>query len=194
MNVISGAFRRSFRLRLLAAFLAAALIPLTVSLWMTGQMFRSQQHIRVRQEMKEELEIVTEVLDSMHLGFREAAGTLCTDRMVTRALGHPGPSITGTAVNNELFRATEQSRAAASFELYDRDGNRRYSTTGSSKSVSLKTDWGLLKRADQENGLVYVTTEDPYDQESPVLTGAAPESHELGGSGPSGCPCEARGR
>ena len=115
MSGISGAFRRSFRLRLLAAFLAAALIPLTVSLWMTGRMFRSQQHIRVRQEMKEELEIVTEVLDSMHLGFREAAGTLCSDRMVMRALGHPGPSITGTAVNNALFRATEQSRAAASF-------------------------------------------------------------------------------
>ena len=183
MSGISGAFRRSFRLRLLAAFLAAALIPLTVSLWMTGRMFRSQQHIRVRQEMKEELEIVTEVLDSMHLGFREAAGTLCSDRMVMRALGHPGPSITGTAVNNALFRATEQSRAAASFELYDRDGNRRYSTTGSSKAVSLKTDWGLLKRAEQADGLVYVTTEDPEDQESPVLTGAAPirEGNELAG-------------
>ena len=183
MSGIFGAFRRSFRLRLLAAFLAAALIPLTVSLWMTGRMFRSQQHIRVRQEMKEELEIVTEVLDSMHLGFREAAGTLCSDRMVARALGHPGPSITGTAVNNALFRATEQSRAAASFELYDKDGIRRYSTTGSSKAVSLKTDWGLLNRAEQADGLVYVTTEDPDDQESPVLTGAAPirEGDELAG-------------
>ena len=183
MKGIPVAFRKSFRLRLLAAFIAAALIPLTVSLWVTGRMFRSQQHSRVRQEMKEELQIVTEVLDTMHLGFRDAAGTLCSDRMVMRALLHPGPSITGTAVNNALFRATEQSRAAASFELYDRDGIRRYSTTGSSKAVSMKTDWGLLKRAEQENSLVYVTTEDPDDQESPVLTGAAPirEGGELAG-------------
>ncbi|MBQ7535034.1 MAG: histidine kinase [Stomatobaculum sp.] len=183
MNRFSGMFRKSFRMRLLATFLAAALIPLTVSLWMTGQMFRSQENLNMRQEMQEELEIVTEVLDTMHSGFLEAAGSLCSDRMVARSLLQQGHSFTGTSVNNVLFQATEQCRAAATFELYDREGNRRYSTAGSEKTRTRKTDWGLLKRAEEADGLVYVTTEDPENTEEALLSGAAAirDGEELAG-------------
>lgn len=163
-------FRASFRLRLFAAMLCVSLIPLSLALIVMSGAFRSRQRLQSEQEAARELQGIVELLNTVHEGFSEAAELLASSSLVREALG--GEAVSTTAVNATLYSATENLRKAAYFELCDSEGRRRFSTLNRPGREPLSVDWGVLKEAGLQEGLVYSTTEDSADSSVPLMRGA----------------------
>lgn len=161
----------SFRARLFAAFLLASLVPLLICSAMLLQIFRLRMTDAAESEALEHLNSALHALDEAHGGFVRAADALREDPMVLSALS--GSSGEDTRVYARLFEATASARDCARFDLYDAQGNWRYSTRNAPAVRTLPVDWGPLHHAREGSGLVFTACEDPEDGGAPLLQGAA---------------------
>lgn len=167
----------SFRTRLFAGFLIVSLIPLLICSSMLLQIFRLQLTSRAEEEAREYLDGLSHTMDSIYAGFCRAVSTLQGNPLVTGALTGDGGE--DTEVHKILFSATEDSRLYAGFDLYDNEGNRRYSTQGASGQKQLSTHWGILYAA-HGNELTFAACEDVSDTSLPLLQGAVPLYDQAG--------------
>ncbi len=162
---------RSFRNRLAAAFLVASLIPLLICSASLLEISRLRMNNQTESDAQIQAQNMRQALDRMTSGFSDAAKALEGNTLVTRALS--GSRESDTMVYDALFTATAGMREWASFELYDADGQRRYTTRGSFRPGALLTDWGILYAARQNPGVpVYAGCEDPSNNALPLLQGA----------------------
>lgn len=161
----------SFRARLFAAFLLASLVPLLICSAMLLQIFRLRMTDAAETEARAHLNSALHVLDEAHGGFVRAADALRGDPLVVSALA--GRVGTDAQVYARLFDATASARDCARFDLYDAQGNWRYSTRNAPAVRALPVDWGPLHHAREGAGLVFTACEDPMDSGAPLLQGAA---------------------
>lgn len=160
----------SFRARLFGAFLLASLVPLLICSAMLLQVFRLRMTDAAEAEARAHLDSALHALDEAYGGFVRAADALRGDPLVLSALADRGGA--DTQVYARLFEATASARDCARFDLYDAQGNWRYSTRNA-PAAPLPTDWGPLHHARGREGLVFTACEDPADSGSPLLQGAA---------------------
>lgn len=165
--------RRSFRNRLTFSFLVVSLIPLLICSGSLLQISRLRMNSRTESDAQIQAQTMALALDRMDEGLLKAAAALQGDPLVARALA--GGNASDTKVYDTLFTATAGTREWASFELYDGEGQRRYTTRGYFHPGSLPTNWGLLHTAGQTPGEpVFVSSEDGADgglQAAVQLTG-----------------------
>ncbi len=161
----------SFQFRLFAAFLAAALVPLLVCSSMLLQIFRLRMTDVAEEEARDHLNSALHALDEGYVNFSRAAEELQKDPLVLRAL--TDDTAEDTQVYARLYAATAGARDYAQFDLYDSDGNWRYSTRNGPSHAHMPTDWGPLHHARGREGLVFTACQDPTDDASPLLQGAA---------------------
>lgn len=159
-------FQNSFRKRLFGAFLLCSLIPLLLSLLVLFSAFRGSRKEQVDKEGRESLKLIRESIiearDSITLALQELSESVELKRALTEERKE------GTEVNRLLFSLTEGLRDTVRFDIYDKEGNLRYSTAPYLESRSLPTDWGILQRASQGNSPVYESLEGS-DSRSPLF-------------------------
>ena len=150
-------FQNSFRRRLFGAFLLCSLIPLLLSLLVLFSAFRGSRKEQVDKEGRESLKLIREsiieVRDSITLALQELSESVELKRALTEERKE------GTEVNRLLFSLTEGLRDTVRFDIYDKEGNLRYSTAPYLESRSLPTDWGILQRATRADSPVYESSE-----------------------------------
>ena len=159
-------FQNSFRKRLFGAFLLCSLIPLLLSLLVLFSAFRGSRKEQVDKEGRESLKLIRESFieegDSITLALQELSESV----ELKRALSEERKE--GTEVNRLLFSLTEGLRDTVRFDIYDKEGNLRYSTAPYLESRSLPTDWGILQRATRVDSPVYESLEGS-DSRSPLF-------------------------
>lgn len=172
----------SFQVRLFAAFLAAALVPLLICSTMLLQIFRLRMTDAAEEQARDQLSRALHALDEGCAGFSSAVDALRREPLVLDALTTGG--VEDTRVNARLFAATGPARDYARFDLYDSEGNWRYSTRNepSEQEKRLPLRWGVLYQAESGEELSFTAAGDPADAGSPLLRGAAPLA------GPDGVP------
>ena len=150
-------FQNSFRKRLFGAFLLCSLIPLLLSLLIMFSAFRGSRKEQVDKEGRESLKLIRESIieegDSITLALQELSESV----ELKRALSEERKE--GTEVNRLLFSLTEGLRDTVRFDIYDKEGNLRYSTAPYLESYSLPTNWGILQRATRADSPVYESSE-----------------------------------
>lgn len=163
--------RVSFRVRLFAAFLAAALVPLLICSAMLIQIFRLRMDAATAAEAQANLTGVLHALEEGYDGFSSAAAALREDPLVLNALC--GGDVADTQVYARLFAATGGIRDYARFDLYDGEGVCRYSTRTAPAAQQLSTRWGVLQKAPDTGEIAFFAGEDVSGGSSPLLQGAA---------------------
>ena len=150
-------FQNSFRKRLFGAFLLCSLIPLLLSLLTMFSAFRGSRKEQVDKEGRESLKLIRESIieegDSITLALRELSDSV----ELKRALSEERKE--RAEVNRLLFSLTEGLRDTVRFDIYDKEGNLRYSTAPYLESYSLPTNWGILQRATRADSPVYESSE-----------------------------------
>ena len=150
-------FQNSFRKRLFGAFLLCSLIPLLLSLLIMFSAFRGSRKEQVDKEGRESLKLIRESIieegDSITLALQELSDSV----ELKRALSEERKE--RAEVNRLLFSLTEGLRDTVRFDIYDKEGNLRYSTAPYLESYSLPTNWGILQRATRADSPVYESTE-----------------------------------
>lgn len=163
--------RHSFRTRLFVGFLLASLLPVLLCSAMLLQVFRLRLDSQVSEESQEYLSHVMASLDSLYAGFYQTAMALKSSPYVVPALASGQRE--SSMIYNELYSATEGSRASAQFDLYDGEGNWLYSTKSAPVSHKLPTRWGVLYAAAQTDGLAFSQVDGGDGNGAPLLQGAA---------------------
>ena len=150
-------FQNSFRKRLFGAFLLCSLIPLLLSLLVLFSAFRGSRKEQVDKEGRESLKLIRESIieegDSITLALQELSDSV----KLKRALSEERKE--RAEVNRLLFSLTEGLRDTVRFDIYDKEGNLRYSTAPYLESYSLPTNWGILQRATRADSPVYESSE-----------------------------------
>ena len=159
-------FQNSFRRRLFGAFLLCSLIPLLLSLLVLFSAIRGSRKEQVGREGRESLRFIRESLIEEGDGITLALQELSESVDLKRALSEERKE--GTEVNRLLFSLTEGLRDTVRFDIYDKEGNLRYSTAPYLESRSLPTDWGILQRATSVDSPVYESLEGS-DSRSPLF-------------------------
>ena len=161
----------SFRTRLFVGFLVASLVPVLLCSAMLLQVFRLRLDSQTDQESRGQLDRVVETLDSLYAGFRQTALALQASPYVAPALaGGQGES---GMVYSELYSATEGSRSAARFDLFNGDGTCLYSTGSAPFGAQLPTHWGVLHAARQTKSLVFAQVDGGEGNSAVLFQGAA---------------------
>lgn len=161
----------SFRNRLLASFLFASLVPMLICSVLLFQISRFQMDSRTKSDAQEQAENICQSLDLIADALTQSAQQLQGNAVLSRAFS--GSEGDDTHVNNALFSATNSVRELGVFQLYDLQGQQRYSTQGVAHTQTLSTRWGVLYSAAQNDGApVYFTTQDLEDTQTPLLQGA----------------------
>ena len=159
-------FQNSFRKRLFGAFLLCSLIPLLLSLLIMFSAFRGSRKEQVDKEGRESLKLIRESIieegDSITLALQKLSDSV----ELKRALSEERKE--RAEVNRLLFSLTEGLRDTVRFDIYDKEGNLRYSTAPYLESYSLPTNWGILQRATRADSPVYESAEGS-DSRSPLF-------------------------
>ena len=150
-------FQNSFRKRLFGAFLLCSLIPLLLSLLVLFSAFRGSRKEQVDKEGRESLKLIRESIIEEGDRITLALQKLSDSVELKRALSEERKE--RTEVNRLLFSLTEGLRDTVRFDIYDKEGNLRYSTAPYLESRSLPTDWGILQRATRADSPVYESLE-----------------------------------
>ena len=150
-------FQNSFRKRLFGAFLLCSLIPLLLSLLVLFSAFRGSKKEQVDKEGRESLKLIRESIIEEGDRITLALQKLSDSVELKRALSEERKE--RTEVNRLLFSLTEGLRDTVRFDIYDKEGNLRYSTAPYLESRSLPTDWGILQRATRADSPVYESSE-----------------------------------
>ena len=150
-------FQNSFRKRLFGAFLLCSLIPLLLSLLIMFSAFRGSRKEQVDKEGRESLKLIRESIIEEGDGITLALQELSDSIELKRALSEERKE--RAEVNRLLFSLTEGLRDTVRFDIYDKEGNLRYSTAPYLESYSLPTDWGILQRATRADSPVYESSE-----------------------------------
>ncbi|MDE7172708.1 MAG: sensor histidine kinase [Oscillospiraceae bacterium] len=169
----------SFRTRLFGALLAAALVPLLICSAMLLQIFRLRMTDTAEEQARDHLGHALRVMDEEYAGFSDAVDALRRDPLVLGALTVGG--VEDTQVNAQLFSAAGTARNHARFDLYDKEGNWRYSTRNAPAERRLSLNWGVLYQAEERDALAFTAAGDPTDTGSPLLLGAAVLTDQDGG-------------
>ena len=159
-------FQNSFRKRLFGAFLLCSLIPLLLSLLVLFSAFRGSRKEQVDKEGRESLKLIRESIIEEGDRITLALQKLSDSVELKRALSEERKE--RTEVNRLLFSLTEGLRDTVRFDIYDKEGNLRYSTAPYLESRSLPTDWGILQRATRVDSPVYESLEGS-DSRSPLF-------------------------
>lgn len=162
---------KSFRFRLFLSFLAVSLVPLLLCSSMLLQIFRLRLTEAAKDESASHLNSVTHILDTTCNDLALAVRQVQQDPIIAQAL--LGDDTKDTRVYSRLFDATKGQRRNARFDLYDTQGNWRYSTQNSPDARTLPIHWGILHQAAHTDGLRFSASEDVSDTSLPMLQGAA---------------------
>ena len=150
-------FQNSFRKRLFGAFLLCSLIPLLLSLLVLFSAFRGSRKEQVDKEGRESLKLIRESIIEEGASITLALQELSDSVKLKRALSEERKE--RAEVNRLLFSLTEGLRDTVRFDIYDKEGNLRYSTAPYLESYSLPTNWGILQRATCADSPVYESSE-----------------------------------
>ena len=158
----------SFRFRLFISFVLVSAIPTILCAVLLQQVFTNRMEARQDEQLTEELAGVCEGLSLLEENLSRASEKICSSQEAAAAL--QGAESDETSVNNLLFAAAADCPVPAAFSLYTAEGALSFSTAAG--DPSLPADWGILKAAEREDGLVFRAGDNPADTSRPVLYAA----------------------
>lgn len=135
----------SFKIRLLLAFLLASLIPLVLSSLLLIKTAQIRLNIQAQNNIQEQLNVLSQTLDSICRNFENAKNTLQKSELVSSALLETTPTEI-TEINTLLFSTTDMVRKYASVHLYNLQGEQKYSTSNKPNRPNLSLQWGILHK------------------------------------------------
>lgn len=174
---------RSFRNRLFAAFLVISLVPLLVCSVIMLQIFRIRMNEDAQKTAQEQMQTILDSLDSMFSGIDGVAEQIQNSDLLVKTIEDGGSA--DTDVYSELFKVIGDMRAYARFDLYDIEGNWRYSTQQIPNESKMPTNWGPFYAASRgDEGISYVSCLDATDTSAPLLQGGvlleSPDGESVG--------------
>lgn len=162
---------KSFRFRLFFSFLVVSLVPLLLCSSMLLQIFRLRLTSTAQDESDSHLNSIVHILDTTYNDLSFTSRQLQYNAVIANALLDGGDA-KDTRVYASLYDATAGHRRHARFDLYDTQGNWRYSTQSSPDTRSLPIYWGILYQATQSSRLQFRASEDVTDTSAPMLQAA----------------------
>jgi len=165
-------FQRSFQGRLFAAFLLAGLVPFLVCAVLLVQAFRVRMTDSAQQQDQAKLESVLAALDGMFGAVQDAVSNAQDSEVIRRAVARE--AVSGAEVYGALFKAVDEARGYAHFDLCDGEGVRLYSTCQRPEWEQADVHWGAFYAAEQSGVLRFAACEDIERAGQPLLQGAAP--------------------
>ena len=170
---------RSFRGKLFFSLLAASLIPLLICSMMMLELFRYRLNDDAQEKFNEYKSSILTSADDVYSKIVNAKLIIESKRVVINALELGNSD--NTRVYSALFEATENIRTNARFDLYDADGQHRYSTHNREMPVHLSTDWGILyAAAHSDEPMTFVACMDNTEIALPLLQGASALKNQRG--------------
>lgn len=146
-----GAFRSSFRKKLLVRFLVVGFVPLLVCLILVTILFQLTLNRSTENRAERQLADMTQRLHMLVADCDEALTQLQESGEVIAALTEGEQT---TAVYGFLYDTVGQLSRQADFSLYDREGQLLYTTSTSAPGERMPLNWGLLSAAQKSAGLI----------------------------------------
>lgn len=152
----------SFRYRLFAAFLIVSLIPLLLCTASVVQVARFRLDAETTAQSTQQLSRVVKQFSRITEDIRIISLSLNDNTAILSGLNDD--SIADTLVYSELFSVTDRLRDQARFDLYDKEGQLRYSTQRFTGQQHLDLNWGILQSASQPGTpAAYAASENTQD-------------------------------
>lgn len=140
-------FRLTFRKELMAAFILVGVVPFAICCAALIRIFEIQAGkdtveaaSRVSSEVVERLD---NIYDELELLSERIAGNV----KLSKSMDNEDEADYLSMMYRELYEKTSKYRGFATFELYDTEGNCRFSTESGEDSGALPTYWGILNKA-----------------------------------------------
>lgn len=163
---------QSFRSRLFVSHLAGSLIPLLLCSLLLLQVFRVIMSTNDDREAKADLTNLCASLEDFGEKTAQALTSLAGNATIRNALCE-GP-VGDTRVNNILFSTSDKLRDFSAFELYNADGEKRYTTRDSAGLSKLSVSMGVLAKAQRARGeIIYYACENGSGGDGPLYQVAA---------------------
>ena len=161
----------SFKKKLLFAFSICSVIPLLLCSIFMVQSSKLELENQERSYLEQQIVSLTKSLDIISEGLKGIALQLNNNPFIENALTEN--TVDQTKINNLLYLGTSVLRNYASLELYDLEGNLRYSTSDNYEKTNLPTWWGILHTASLKNGeLAFQAGMYESDNENPCFRGS----------------------
>jgi two-component system sensor histidine kinase YesM len=145
---------RTFRQQLRMAFFLACFVPLTVYLVVVLNVFRLALARSAAQNAQTELAAADSELQRLFTSCETVMEHLAGQPTIRAAL-RAREEASEQQTNETLYTAAASLLTQADFAIYDLDGTRLYATVETSSEKQLPTNWGLLRAAQQSEGVVY---------------------------------------
>ena len=144
--------RKSFRNRIFVTILMTTLIPLLLCSVIMMQLQVNRSEAKQKEQGTQELQDIGILFSGVLQQISETTEELCDNTMVHSALrrGKENSRVTYQL----LFRLTDELRQYARFDIYDNEGNCRYTTDSTVSAGKLETYWGILYAAGESTEFV----------------------------------------
>ncbi|MDD7147649.1 MAG: sensor histidine kinase [Lachnospiraceae bacterium] len=138
--------RKSFKRELFLCFTAVALVPLVIS----GCFLISALEKRISQDYERKTAVQLKTVEDTMLDYfddvREISEQIMEDPVILRGITESDSWLKNRAYM-ELYDKTQAFREIAQFDIYDAEGNCRFSTSPQGVAEDLPSYWGILKVA-----------------------------------------------
>ncbi len=138
--------RKSFKRELFLCFTAVALVPLVIS----GCFLISALEKRISQDYERKTAVQLKTVEDTMLDYfdeiREISEQIMKDPVILRGITESDSWLKNRAYM-QLYDKTQAFREIAQFDIYDAEGNCRFSTSPQGVAEDLPSYWGILKVA-----------------------------------------------
>ncbi len=140
-------FRQTFRSELMVAFVCIGVIPFVICCFALIKMFELQTAKEMTESSAEISDAVVLLLDNYLDELEKLSERIAGNVKLSQAISLEDTEDYSNLIYKELYEKTSSYRDYASFELYDMEGNCRFSTEAEGEGFKLFTYWGILKKA-----------------------------------------------
>lgn len=144
----------SFRQKLLGAFLAIGIIPLLICTLLMLNIFRISLNRNAEDTAQSQISAMTADLTSFLADCETVMNQLRIQPEVILALDGGAGGDT-QSVYSALYNTTSSLLQEANFSIYDKTGQRVFSTASQPQFAALPVRWGLLSAAENSGGVIY---------------------------------------
>lgn len=145
---------QSFRRKLLYGFLLIGIVPLLICTVLMLGIFQTTLGQNADSNAETQLQSIDAGLDEFFLTCAGVMAELREDAQVISVLD-PGDPDPAANLYDVLYAHAAPVLNKADFSLFDREGNRLYSTASRPESARLPVNWGILQAAGEADELVF---------------------------------------
>lgn len=146
---------RSFRGKLLLCFLLTGVVPLLICAALMLSIFQAVLNRNAREAALSDLNGTAETLETLFQSCSLTMLRLRGEETVVSALGTARDD-TAQSAYSALYSLPAELRGQANVSLYSRAGRRLYTTASPGGQTELSPNWGVLRAARLQSGVVFV--------------------------------------